>query len=86
MPEIGGIFGDRLKSLITRIEALEAEKKALAVDIAEVFKEAASAGFEVKILRKVIALRKMDAADREAEAELIGLYLRAIGMQGELPL
>lgn len=79
MADVGGIAGDRLKSFIERIERLEGEKKDLAEDIRDVYTEAKSSGFDVKILRKVIALRKLDDADRQEQEELIDLYMRAVG-------
>lgn len=63
-PEVGGIAVDRLRSLIERIERLEEEKAAIASDIRDIFAEAKSAGFDVKIMKTVIKLRKMNAADR----------------------
>ncbi len=80
MSDIGGAAGDRLKSFVERIERLEEEKKALADDIKEVFAEAKSAGFDVKILRQVIRLRKMDANDRNEMEEVLAIYMRALGM------
>ena len=65
MTEVGGIAADRLRSLIERIERLEEEKKALSGDIRDVFAEAKSAGFDVKIMRAILKLRKMNAADRD---------------------
>ena len=58
MPDVGGIAGDRLKGFIERIERLEEEKKALANDIKEVYAEAKGTGFDTKIMRQVIRLRK----------------------------
>lgn len=84
MSDIHGIARDQLLSFITRIENLEEEKKALADDIKSVFGEAGSVGFDVKILRKVIAIRKKDAAEREEEEAVLAVYLHAIGMQHDL--
>ena len=69
----------RLKSFIERIERLEEDKKAVSEDMKGVFAEAKGEGFDVKILRKVIRLRKQDKAQRDEEAALIDLYLSAIG-------
>ena len=66
MTEVGGIAADRLRSLIERIELLEEEKKALSGDIRDVFAEAKSAGFDVKIMRAILKLRKMNAGDRSS--------------------
>jgi uncharacterized protein (UPF0335 family) len=70
---------DQLKSVVERIERLEEEKAALAADIKEVYAEAKGNGFDVKILRKVIRIRKMDAAERSTEEEMLDLYLSAVG-------
>ena len=67
--------GDRLKSLVERIERLEAEKAALADDIKEIYSEVKSAGYEGKIVRQVIRLRKIDKADRAEQQELLNLYM-----------
>ena len=80
MADVGGIAGDRLKSFIERIERLEEEKAALSSDVRDVYAEAKSSGFDVKILRQVIRLRKLDEPDRNEQEELIDLYMRAIGM------
>ena len=69
----------RLKSFIERIERLEEDKAAVSNDMKEVFLEAKGEGFDVKIVRKVIRLRKQDKVKREEEAALIDLYLSAIG-------
>ena len=70
----------RLKSFIERIERLEEEKAATAADIKEVFAEAKGTGFDVKIMRLVLRLRKMEQADRAEQEELLDLYMRALGM------
>jgi uncharacterized protein (UPF0335 family) len=70
----------QLKSLVERIERLEEEKKALAGDIKEVYGEAKAHGFDTKILRKVISLRKRDRHEREEEEAMLDLYLGALGM------
>ena len=69
----------RLKSLIERIERLEEDKAVVANDLKEVFAEAKGEGFDTKILRKVVRLRKQDKAKRLEEEALIDLYLSAIG-------
>ena len=78
MTEVGGIAADRLRSLIERIERLEEEKKALSGDIRDVFAEAKSAGFDVKIMRAILKLRKMNAADRDEQETLLETYRRAL--------
>jgi uncharacterized protein (UPF0335 family) len=69
----------KLKSLIERIERLEEDKAAVANDLKEVYAEAKGEGFDVKIVRKVVRLRKQDSAKRQEEEALIDLYLSAIG-------
>ena len=80
MPEVGGVAGERLKSFIERIERLEEEKRALAEDIKEVFAEAKGNGFDTKIMRQVIRLRRMDKDDLDEQEALIDVYRRALGM------
>jgi uncharacterized protein (UPF0335 family) len=70
----------RLKSFIERIERLEEEKKGIADDIKDVYAEAKGTGFDVKIMRKVISLRKMASDDRREQEELIETYMAALGM------
>lgn len=77
---VGGIAGDRLKSFVERIERLEEERNALSDDKRDVYAEAKSSGFDVKILREVIKLRRMDDPDRREREELLDLYMRALGM------
>lgn len=74
------ITKEQLKSYIERIERLEEEKAALATDIREVFAEAKANGYDTKIMRKVISLRKVDAAEREEQDQLLELYQQALGM------
>ncbi|MBE6444648.1 MAG: DUF2312 domain-containing protein [Alphaproteobacteria bacterium] len=76
--EVGGIAADRLRSLIERIEHLEEEKAAIASDVRDVFAEAKSAGFDVKIMRAVLKLRKMNAADRDEQEFLLETYRKAL--------
>lgn len=74
------ISGNRLKSFIERVERLEEEKKALAEDIRDVYSEAKGTGFEPKIMRKIVSLRKANLEKRREEQELLDLYMAAIGM------
>lgn len=76
----GGITGEHLRQYIERIERLEEEKKVIAEDMKEVFGEAKANGFDVKIMRKIISVRKLDAADREEQDALMDLYMQALGM------
>lgn len=80
MTEVGGIAADRLRSLIERIERLEEEKKGIAADIRDIFAEAKSAGFDVKIMRTILKLRKMDAADRDEEEAVLEVYRKALDL------
>ena len=80
MADVGGIAGDRLKSFIERIERLEEEKRALAEDIKEVFAEAKGTGFDPKIMRQIIRIRRMDKDDLDEQESLIEVYKRALGM------
>ena len=80
MTEDGGIAADRLRSLIERIERLEEEKKALSGDIRDVFAEAKSAGFDVKIMRAILKLLKMNAADRDEQEFLLDTYRKALDL------
>jgi len=71
----------QLKALVERIERLEEEKKALADDIKDVYAEAKANGFDTKVLRKVVSLRKQDVAERKEQEEILDLYLSALGME-----
>jgi uncharacterized protein (UPF0335 family) len=73
----------QLKSLVERIERLEEEKKTIAGDIKEVYAEAKANGFDTKILRKVISIRKKDLNEREEEEAILDLYMSALGMLPE---
>ena len=70
---------DQLKAIIERIERLEEEKKTISDDIRDVYAEAKGNGFDTKVLRKVVRMRKQDKAKRQEEEALIDLYLSAIG-------
>ena len=80
MAEGGPVAQDRLKSFIERIERLEEEKAALMADIKEVYAEAKGTGFDVKTMRTVISLRKMEENDRQEAEFLLDTYLAALGM------
>jgi uncharacterized protein (UPF0335 family) len=82
MVEAGGVAAERLKSFIERIERLEEEKAALAADIREVYSEAKGAGFDTKIMRQVVRLRKMDETDRQEQETLLDVYKQALGLLG----
>ncbi|NMD07922.1 MAG: DUF2312 domain-containing protein [Phyllobacteriaceae bacterium] len=70
----------QLRAIVERIERLEEEKKTIAGDIKEVYAEAKGNGFDIKILRKVISLRKKDADERQEEEAMLEVYLAALGM------
>ena len=80
MPDVGGIAGDRLKSFVERIERLEEERRALGNDLKEVYAEAKGNGFDTKIMRQVIRLRRMDKDDLDEQETLLDVYKRALGM------
>jgi uncharacterized protein (UPF0335 family) len=85
MPDIGGIAGERLRSFIERIERLEEERRALGGDIKEVYSEAKGNGFDTKIIRQLIRIRRMDKDDYDEQETLLDVYKRAIGMLPEGP-
>lgn len=76
----------QLRQLVEQVERLEEEKKALAGDIRDKFAEAKGLGFDVKIMRKVISLRKKSATDRQEEDTVLTVYLHALGMLDEAPV
>jgi uncharacterized protein (UPF0335 family) len=78
--EVGGIAADRLRSIVERIERLEEERKALAGDIKDIYAEAKSAGFDVKVVRQIISIRRKEPAEVEEQETLLDLYRRALGM------
>ena len=71
---------DQLRTIVERIERLEEEKKAIADDIKDVYAEAKANGFDTKTLRKVVSLRKVEAAERQEQEAMLDLYLAALGM------
>ena len=73
------VAGDRLRSFLERIERLEEEKQTIMGDMKEVYAEAKGEGYDTKIMRQIIRLRKMDRADRQEQEALLELYLSAIG-------
>jgi uncharacterized protein (UPF0335 family) len=81
---IGGISGQNLRQYIERIERLEEDKKVIAEDIKEVFAEAKGNGFDVKIMRKIISIRKVEPTELEEQETLLDLYKSALGMQPSL--
>lgn len=76
-----GFAAGQLRSLVERIERLEEEKTALSADIREVYAEAKGHGFDTKIMRQVVRIRKLDKADRQEMEAVLDLYLSALGMR-----
>jgi uncharacterized protein (UPF0335 family) len=76
---VGGVAADRLRSIVQRIERLEEERKALGSDIKDIYAESKSAGFDVKVLRQLIRIRKQEPAEVEEQETLLDLYRRALG-------
>jgi uncharacterized protein (UPF0335 family) len=72
---------DQLRSFVERVERLEEEKAALAGDIREVYSEAKGSGFDTKIMRQVVRLRKLDRADFQEREAVLDLYMTALGMR-----
>ncbi|MDP9195784.1 MAG: DUF2312 domain-containing protein [Pseudomonadota bacterium] len=80
MGDVGGVSGDKLRQYIERLERLEEEKAGLAADIRDIFAEAKGNGFDVKIMRQILKLRKMEKSDLQEQEELLDLYKQALGM------
>ena len=76
-----GFAAGQLKSLVERIERLEEEKAALTADIREVYSEAKGQGFDTKIMRQVVRIRRLDRAERQEQEAVLDLYLSALGMR-----
>ena len=75
-----GVTADRLRSIVSRIEKLHEERKALSQDVSEVYQEAKSAGYDVKVIRALIRIRAQEPADREEQDALLHVYMHALGM------
>lgn len=80
MTEVSGVAAERLRSFIERVERLEEEKAALAADIKEVYSEAKATGFDIKVIRMIVRLRKMDQTDRQEQEQILDLYKRALNI------
>ena len=80
MSETHGLARDQLRAFVERIERLEEEKKTIADDIKEVYGEAKSMGYDTKVLRKVISIRKLDQSERLEQEAVLDTYLHALGM------
>jgi uncharacterized protein (UPF0335 family) len=81
MVEHGGIAGERLRQFIERVERLEEERGALGADIREVYAEAKSVGFEPKIMRQIVRLRRLETAELQEQEALLETYKHALGME-----
>ena len=81
MADVQGVSGERLKQYLERIERLEEEKAGLADDIKDVYAEAKSAGFDSKIMKMIVRLRKMASEKRREEEEILDIYKSAIGLE-----
>ncbi|MBO0711276.1 MAG: DUF2312 domain-containing protein [Acetobacteraceae bacterium] len=78
--KVGGIAAERLRSLVERIERLEEERRALGGDIKDIYTEAKSAGFDVKVMRQLIRIRRQEPAEVQEQESLLDLYRRALSM------
>lgn len=79
--DVAGVTGERLKAFIERIERLEEEKAGIAEDIKEVYSEARGVGFDAKIMKMIVRLRKKSREERQEEEALLDLYMNAVGME-----
>ena len=80
MSDPAGVAADQLKSFVERIERLEEEKQTIADDIKDVYAEAKANGYDTKIMRQVVRIRKQDKSEREEMEALLDLYMQALGM------
>lgn len=83
MSDAGGVARDQLRAFVERIERLEEEKKSIADDIKDVYGEAKAMGYDVKVMRKVVAIRKQDQNERLEQEAILDTYLHALGMAGD---
>lgn len=79
-PEVGGIAADKLRSIVERIERLDEERAAIASNIKDIYQEAKSSGFDVPVVRRVVAARKKDPSEVEEQDMLFTTYAHALGM------
>lgn len=80
MSDVNDVAQDQLRSFVERIERLEEEKKTIGDDIKDVYAEAKGNGFDTKVLRRVISLRKQDQNERQEQESILDLYMQALGM------
>lgn len=81
MADVQGVQGERLKQYIERVERLTEEKEGIASDITDVYAEAKSAGFDSKIMKMIVRLRKMASEKRREEEDMLEIYKAAIGLE-----
>lgn len=81
--KVGGVATEQLRSIVERIEKLEEEKAAIAADVRDVYAEAKGNGFDIKAIRTIVRMRKVDVAQREEEELVLHTYMRALGMAVE---
>lgn len=84
MTQVGNIAADQLRSFVERIERLEEDKANIATDIREVYAEAKANGYDVKAMRQVVRLRKLDTHERDEQEYTLDVYKRALGLAPEL--
>lgn len=80
MAETGGIAAGQLRSFVERIERLDEEQRTLGDDKRDIYAEAKGAGFDPKIIRRLVQMRRRDPAERQEEEALLDLYMHALGM------
>ena len=85
MRDTVGIAGDRIRSFVERIEQIETELKELAEAKKEIFSEAKGEGFDVKVLKEILKLRKQDQDERDEHETLLDVYMRAMDEAGSAP-
>jgi uncharacterized protein (UPF0335 family) len=86
MSDVVGIAGDRIRSFIERIEQIETELKVLTEAKKEIFSEAKGEGFDVKVLKEILKLRKQDQEERDEHETLLDVYMRAMDEAGPVPV
>lgn len=86
MADLGGNSREQLRSVVERIERLEEKKKSIADDIRDVYAEAKGNGFDVKALRSIVRIRKIDAENRREQEAVLETYMHALGMLADTPL
>jgi uncharacterized protein (UPF0335 family) len=84
--QVGGNAREQMRSIIERVERLEEEKKSVGDDIRDVYAEAKGNGFDVKALRTIVRLRKLDPDERKEQEAILETYMHALGMLGDTPL